>query len=104
MNSGKALSGPARRDSCIISSLIRFIDEKSQMKAPNTRAYFTTPKSPPSSLLTSPVRISLSKSDVSIEAMSFATIGTIIQMSTNATTLQTLGIDRKPASTSPNCS
>ena len=40
MYSGIALSGLASLDCCIVSSFWRFIDEKSQMKAPRMSAYF----------------------------------------------------------------
>lgn len=100
MSSGKALSGLQSLDSCLVVSLIRLADEKSQMSAPSTRAYLAKPRTPPRSLLTSPKTGTQFSTDVSKEAMMFAMMGTMTQSNAKATTLQNVGKVRNPVSTS----
>lgn len=87
---------------CIVSSFKSFMDEKNQMKAPSTRAYFTMQTTPPSNLLRNPMTGKWFINEETKEPTRFATIGTMTHSSTNAITLQRAGIDRKTASTSAN--
>ena len=103
MYSGIALSGLASLDCCIVSSFRRFIDEKSQMKAPRMSAYFAKPKTPPSSLLTIPRTGSQFSTFVMSDAIRFATMGTMHHIKMNASTLHNDVIERKRLSHSPNC-
>lgn len=102
MYSGTALRGRHNFDCCMVSSFIMFMEEKNQMSAPKTRAYFAIPRMPPNKRLINPTANSLSSSDVSKEPTSPAMMGTTIHNIRNALTLQKEGNDTMLLNISPN--
>ena len=78
------------------------MDEKNQMSAPSTRAYFSIQRMPPSSLLNRPMTGRWFISEETREPARFAMRGTMTQSKMNATISQKVGIDRKPVSTFAN--
>ena len=89
-------------DFCIVSALIRPADEKSQMRAPKTSAYFAMQRKPPNKRFSVPKTGMKFSIFVMREAIRLAKRGTTTHSSTKAAILQKVGKFRKFVRMSPN--